>query len=116
MLNRNHLGRLCGLLILVLCATTAAWSDTLVVVTSQAAQGPNDSVNWSQLGADGTTLGSGFNAASGKRVAVTGSLAGPNSLASVVCAASSCSWTGTGFTAGDTLVWTSDAGNGGMDL
>ena len=113
MLNRNHLGRLCGLLILVLFATTAAWSDALIVVTSQAAQGPNDSVNWSQLGADGTTLGSGFNATSGKSVAVTGNLAGPNSLASVVCAASSCSWTGTGFTAGDTLVWTSDAGNGG---
>ena len=40
-------------------------------------------------------------------------LTGANSLTSVVCRATPCSWTGTGFPSGDTLIWTSDAGSGG---
>jgi len=88
-------------------------TDHLVLITSQAAQGANDSVAWSQLGADGTLLTANLSARSVNGLAVTGALAGPNSIPSVVCSASVCSWTGTGFPTGDTLIWTSDAGNGG---
>jgi len=98
---------------LILFATATAWSDSLVGVTSPAGQAANDSVTWSQLGPNGTLLAVGFNATSGKGLAVTGSLAGANSITSVACAATPCSWQGTGFTAGDTLVWTSDLANGG---
>jgi hypothetical protein len=46
--------------------------------------------------------------------------AGPNSLASAVCAAApTCSWSGTGFAAGDRIIWTADAaasGNGPVSL
>lgn len=92
---------------------TTPGADSLVLVTSQAAQGANDSVRWNQLGADGTLLTASLRATSANGLAVTGSLAGPNSVPSVVCAASVCSWTGGGFPAGDTLIWTSDAANGG---
>jgi len=40
-------------------------------------------------------------------------LSGNNSVISVVCGNSPCSWIGSGFTAQDSLLWTSDAGNGG---
>ncbi|HKW68112.1 MAG TPA: choice-of-anchor D domain-containing protein [Terriglobales bacterium] len=89
------------------------WGDSLVVVTNSAAQGANDSLAWSQLGSDATTLPSAFVATSAQGMGVNVSLAGANSLTSVVCPATPCSWTGTGFNAGDTLLWTSDAGNGG---
>jgi len=88
-------------------------TDQLVLVTSQAAQGANDSVTWKQLGADGTLLAASLSATSVNGLSVTGSLAGPNSVPAVVCSATVCSWTGTGFPAGDTLIWTSDAANGG---
>jgi hypothetical protein len=107
------LRRLCGLVILAAFSTTAAWADSLVLVTSQAGQGANDSVQWSQLGSDGTTLGSSAAATSGGGTAVTLTLTGPNSVVSVACTASPCSWSGAGFTAGDSLIWTSDSGNGG---
>jgi Bacterial Ig-like domain (group 3)/Divergent InlB B-repeat domain len=91
----------------------AVGTDNVVLVTSQSAQGANDSVSWNQLGADGTLLAASVSATSTNGVAVTGSLAGPNSTPAVVCAATVCSWTGTGFATGDTLLWTSDAANGG---
>src|SRR6266436_1257975 len=107
------LRRLCGLIVLAVFSTTVARADSLVLVTSQASQGANDSVLWSQLGADGTTLGSTAAATSTRGSSVTLSLAGSSSLVSVACTASPCSWTGAGFTAGDSLIWTSDTGNGG---
>jgi hypothetical protein len=113
MLNRACFCRLSGLIVLAFFATTAAWADNVVVVTSKTAQGPNDSVVWSQLGADATLLGSSFNATSVGGITVAGILAGANSLVSVVCAATQCSWSGSGFSAADSLLWTSDAGNSG---
>jgi hypothetical protein len=100
-------------LVLLVLFTTAAWSDSLVLVSSQAAQGANDALHWSQLGPDGTILAASFTAKSASGLTVTANLAAPNAVASVVCAATPCSWTGTGFTAGDTVIWTSDAANGG---
>src|SRR6267143_1635198 len=113
MFSCGGLRRLCGLIVLAAFSTTAAWADSLVLVTNQASQGANDSVLWSQLGADGTTLGSAAAATSTRGSSVTLSLAGSNSLVSVACTASPCSWTGAGFTAGDSLIWTSDTGNAG---
>jgi hypothetical protein len=102
----------CGLLIM-LGASPLLRGDTLAVVTSAAAQGANDSVAWSQLGADATALSSGFVATSSLGMGVTVGLTAANSLTAVVCTATPCSWTGTGFSSGHTLIWTSDTGNGG---
>lgn len=86
----------------------------MVPITSLAAQNANDFVHWSQLGVDATTLGSSFNATSVGSLSVAVTLGGSGSLTSVVCPASpSCSWNSAGFTAGDTLIWTSDTGNSG---
>jgi hypothetical protein len=113
MIRRAGLPTLYVLIFSALFSTTAAWADSLVLVTSQATQGANDSVQWSQFGADGTTLGTNSSATSVRGTAATLSLTGSSSLVSVVCPASPCSWAGTGFTPTDSLIWTSDTGNGG---
>jgi hypothetical protein len=113
MFDRTALLKLCGSIVLVLIATIAARADSLVPVTSQSAQGANDSVRWSQLGADATMLGLTSTVRSVGGSSITLSLAGTGSLVSVVCPAPPCSWAGSGFTAADTLIWTSDSGNGG---
>ncbi len=113
MLSHSCFCRLCGLIVLSLFTTSAAWADNVVLVTSRTGQGANDLVLWSQLGADAALLGSSFSATSVGGVTVAGTLAGANSVISVVCAASPCSWTGSGFSAADSLLWTSDAGNSG---
>ncbi len=111
--DRSQVSRLCGLVVLLSLATVA-WSDTTTGVSSQASQGSNDSVHWSQLGADGTILASSVGATSAGGVSVNVGLAGPNSISSAVCAASpTCSWSGTGFASGDQVIWTSDASAGG---
>ncbi len=112
MLRPTSAIRLCTLLALLL-ATAALWGDSLVVVTSPAAQGANDSLAWAQLGGDATTLSSAFVATSSLGLGTSVGLAAANSLTAVVCTATPCSWTGAGFAAADTLIWTSDAGNGG---
>ena len=116
--RRPMMGRatavVCVCLLLAMLGTAPLlWGDSLVVVTSSAAQSANDSVAWSQLGADATPLSSAFVATSAQGLGVTVDLTGANSLTSVVCPATPCSWTSTGFSSGDTLIWTSDAGNGG---
>jgi len=85
----------------------------MLSVKSLAAQSANDSVNWSQLGADATALGSSFNVTSDAGLSVAATLSGSGSLVSVACPASPCSWNGTGFNADDSLVWTSGPGKGG---
>ena len=109
----NRILRFTGVLFLFAVSATAAWSDTVVGVTSQSGLSANDSVNWSQLGGNGTLLGATVPASSGKGLAVTGSLSGANSITAKVCTASPCSWRGAGFKSGDTLIWTSDAANAG---
>jgi len=85
----------------------------MVQVASVVAQSPNDSVNWSQLGVDATSLGSSFNFTSVGSLSGTVTLSGAGSLVSVACPASPCSWNSTGFNADDSLIWTSDLGNAG---
>jgi hypothetical protein len=112
--SRSGVRALCGLIVFAAFSPTIAGADSLVLVTSQAGQGANDSVHWSQLGADGTPLGASAAVKSVAGSSVTLTLTGQNSLVSVACTVlPSCSWAGSGFTAGDSLIWTSDAGNGG---
>ena len=120
MFNRAASLMLGTLIVTVLFVGSSAQADTLTNITNQSAQSANDSVNWSQLGADATELGTGFLATSAFGVSTAGSFAGstPTSLIATVCPASPCSWSkGTSgpspFTVGDNLIWTADGENSG---
>jgi hypothetical protein len=64
------------LLALSICfAGLIARADTVVLVTSQSALNPNDSVAWGQLGSDGTSIDSPFTATSGLGLSIGGSFA-----------------------------------------
>lgn len=113
MLRRACLVAVCGL---VLLSASVAWADGASLVTNPAALGADDSVNWAQLGPDGTVVPGGSTAVSGLGNTVTiqydGFGGGSSGLTAVQCpAAPSCSWTG-GFNPGDTLLWTFDQSNG----
>jgi len=100
----------------LLFSTRAAITDSLVPVSSSTALGANDSVAWSRLGVDGASLSSTFSANSVGSIVVSGTLAASGSLTSVVCPAAQCSWGSPGsggFSAADTVIWTSDTANGG---
>ncbi len=92
--------------------SAAANADTLSQITSPAAQKTTDSIYWSSIGGDQTLLNAGGSVSTAKGATAQVTLAGPNAILSRVCSTSPCSWTGVGFPAGDTLLWTSDAGNG----
>lgn len=113
MLGRDPLRMLLHSALVAVLAASAASADTLVQVTTQAGQAATDSVQWTQLGADQTLLVSSFSAMSAGSKTVSISLTGANSVVSVICPATPCSWTGSGFVAGQSLIWTSDSGNGG---
>ena len=109
-----------AIVISILPGAGDAIADSLSNITTQGSQGANDSAGWSQLGSDATTLGTTFDADSALGNPIAGSFAGSTatSIIAVVCAAAPCSWSGgtsgsTPFTAGDSLIWTSDAGNSG---
>ncbi len=99
----------------ILIAAAPVLADSLTLITSPGAQSANDSIDWSQRGADATSLTASFPATSANGLGVTCDLAALGSLTSVVCPATPCSWGGasSGFVAGDELIWTSDAGNSG---
>ncbi len=99
--------------VILLLTTASARADSLAIVTDEAAQGADDSVLWSQLGSNGTSLPASFDANSSGGTTVSVALTGPDSLLSVVCPSSACSWMGRGLPAGDSLLWTSDGHNGG---
>src|SRR5260221_12096602 len=108
-------------IVAILFASRGESADVLTKVTSLVDLSADDSVAWSQLGADSTALSSNLsvnssgNGAAGV-LAITGSLFGSGSLASVVCPivpptppAPPCSWRSddpSGFAAGDTVIWT----------
>ncbi|HYK34717.1 choice-of-anchor D domain-containing protein [Alloacidobacterium sp.] len=92
---------------------SGASADTLKQITSSSAQAANDTLAWSQKGADGTVLAASFGATTSMSNSVTVGMSAANSIISVVCPATPCSWTGTGFTVSHSLLWSSDAGNGG---
>ena len=77
MFNRAASLMLGTLIVTVLFVGSSAQADTLTNITNQSAQSANDSVNWSQLGADATELGTGFLATSAFGVSTAGSLPAP---------------------------------------
>ena len=82
------LNKLLGLMALAAsCVTHAA----PVLVTTTGALGANDSVNWTQLGAEGTIFGPSFSAISSNAVTISGSLAGSDGCVAVV-GGSTCGW------------------------
>jgi len=108
------MSRMSVLAVLLCFAAMTGQADTMVNVTSLAGQSANDTAKWSQLGADQTLLTASFGATSTGGLGITVSLAGPNSIVSVDCVATPCSWAGgPSLTAGDSLIWTSDNGNSG---
>jgi len=114
-MRKHTLNGLAMAIVLTLFAT-AAHADSVSVVTSLGALGANDTIVWSQLGADATVLTAtpAFTSTGGLAGSVT--LAGPNSLVAVVCPETLCSWNpagATGFSTGDSLIWTADTGNSG---
>jgi hypothetical protein len=102
-----------NLILAAILMAAIARADSLVLVTSAAGQGANDYIHWSKLGVDGTIVPAAFNIATDKAAVVGINLTGANSIASVVCTSTPCSWTGVGFAAKDTVLWTSDAGASG---
>jgi trimeric autotransporter adhesin len=113
MLDRRTLMKLGCMVALSFVSAAAVHADTLKQITSSSVQSANDSLAWSQKGADGTVLAASFTATTAMADSVTVGMGAANSIISVVCTATPCSWTGTGFTAGHSLLWSSDAGNGG---
>jgi hypothetical protein len=115
-MRKRSLSGLASALIAVMLMAAAARADSVSVVTTLSGLSANDTILWSQLGADATelTASSSFSSSNG----LTGSavLTGPNSLIAVVCPETLCSWnplSSTGFNAGDSLIWTADAGSSG---
>jgi len=115
-LCKRSLQRFAAAIILILFATAAARADNVVLVTSLGGLSANDTVVWSQLGADATDLplSPGFTSTNG----LTGSIImdAPHSLVAVVCPETPCSWNPvglSGFNTGDSLIWTADTGNSG---
>ena len=102
--------------IVLIMFATAARADSVAVVTSLGGLSANDTIVWSNLGADATDLLATppFTSTHGLTGSVT--LAGPHSLVAVVCPETLCSWNLaglSGFSTGDSLIWTADTGNSG---
>ncbi len=96
---------------LLLCSMAA--SPALATVFLIAPLVPIDTVNWSQLGADGTALPTNFSANSGLGITVFGNFTVTDGLVSTVCdpvTPLNCSWTPPtlGYSAGETLIWAED--------
>jgi hypothetical protein len=105
-----RLSKFLGLMALAVAGVTNA---APVMVTTPAALGANDSVNWAQLGAEGTIFGPGFSANSANALSVAGSLTGANGCVATV-GGSTCGWNaGPGFVFGDTVLWAEDTNGDG---
>jgi hypothetical protein len=104
-------------MVLLLFATTSARAvDSVSVVTTLGGLSANDTIVWSQLGGDATVLPANPSFTSTHGLTGSAALTGPNSLIAVVCPEALCSWnplSTTGFSAGDSLIWTADTGNSG---
>ena len=113
----DKLGRL---LALTAIAAAGSASAAPVLVNSAAALGANDSVNWSQLGSDGTALNQNFTANSANSVVVSGAFAGAGGGCLAVVGGSNCGWNaGPGFSGGDSVLWAEDgnySGSGPLTL
>ena len=108
--------KLVGLMLMLAAGAACAGP---ILVTSPGALGANDTVSWSQLGSDGSTIPSSFSATSTGGRPITGGLGGSDGCLAVV-GGSVCSWaSGPGFGAGDFVIWAenaSGAGSGPLSL
>src|SRR6266853_1530961 len=105
-----------GAAIVLILFATAARADSVAVVTSLGGLSANDTIVWSQLGGDATDLTATPSFTSTHSLTGSVALAGPHSLVAVVCPETLCSWNLaglSGFSAGDSLIWTADTGNSG---
>jgi len=103
-MHKPALRGLAAAIVLILLATASAHADSVAVVTSLGALGANDTIVWSQLGADATTLTATPTFTSTHSLTGSVTLNGPNSLVAVVCPETLCSWNLgglTGFSSGD---------------
>lgn len=107
----------------VLLVAATLQGGTITPISNPGALDASDSVNWSQLGADQSTIPNTFIALSGEENVISGSFGVTNldpttgnpsaalstGQVAVVCpSAPSCSWftSGTGINAGDSTIWT----------
>ena len=115
-MHKAALRGLAAAIVLITFATALAHADTVIPVTSLGGLSANDSIVWSQLGVDATTLTATPSFTSTKGLTGSVTLLGAGSLVAVVCPETLCSWNvdgTTGFAAGDSLIWTADTGNSG---
>jgi hypothetical protein len=97
------LNRIAGCL--ALAAALGAQAAPSLVVTP-GALGANDTVNWAQLGVDGTTVTQSFSALSANAWSIAGLLTGSDGCVAVVTTGSVCGWSATsGFVSGDSTIW-----------
>jgi hypothetical protein len=102
--------RLVGLIALVAAGAVHA---VPILVTTPGALAANDSVNWGQLGSDGSTINPAFLATSVGGLPIAGSMASDGCLA--VVGGSVCSWAPNppGFNIPDFVIWTENSNGGG---
>jgi len=97
------------LMVVALANVTVAKADVMFLVTTRVG---SDTVNWTQLGPDNTTIPNLFTATSTGGIGITGSFDGGGVGETSVEGGS---WTGN-FTIGDALVWTNSPGQGPLSL
>ena len=103
-------------MVLLLFVSAVVRADTINVVTSLGGLSANDTIVWSTIGGDAFLLPASQAFTSTHLLNGTAVLAAPNSLIAVVCPETLCSWNPigtTGFSAGDSLIWTADTGVSG---
>jgi hypothetical protein len=117
--NASGIAKIVVCAALMIVAGTSGLYAAPILITTAAGLGANDSVIWSQLGADGATIPNSFSATSTNSLSISGSLAGTDGCVAVV-GGSNCSWAaGPGFAAGNFVLWAEDstgAGSGPLTL
>src|ERR1039458_8657906 len=99
------------LLLMAVALATAAVTQAGVISLVTTRTG-SDTLNWTQLGPDNTTIPDPFTATSAGGIGITGSFSGGGTGFTAV---ESTSWNGN-FTIGDELVWTNSPGQGPLTI
>ena len=97
------------LIVAALASVAVTQADVITLVTTRVG---TDTVNWTQLGPDNTTIPNPFAATSGGGIGIAGSFGGSGTGETSVEGGS---WFGN-FTIGDELVWTNSPGQGPLTL
>jgi hypothetical protein len=97
------------LIVAALASVAVTQAGVITLVTTRVG---TDTVNWTQLGPDNTTIPNPFAATSGGGIGIAGSFGGSGTGETSV---EGSSWFGN-FTIGDELVWTNSPGQGPLTL